>query len=52
MNTFFANYNLFNLKEDFQSQINIKGQIQEDQKDSFIGKLTDISNGKIIVKLN
>ena len=48
----FSNYNLFNLKEDFQSQINIKGQIQEDQKDSFIGKLTDISNGKIIVKLN
>lgn len=48
----FANYNLFELKEDFATEITINGQIQEDQFEDFVSKLSDISNGRIIVKQN
>jgi len=43
----FANYNLFNLQEDFGTDITISGEIQEDQYEALSAKLSDLSNGKI-----
>ena len=43
-------FHLYNLAEDFGTEITIKGEIREDEHQLFISKLLDISNGKIIVR--
>ena len=43
-------FHLYNLTEDFGTEITIKGEIREDEHQLFISKLLDISNGKIIVR--
>lgn len=45
----FEHFNLFNIQEDFGTEITIKGQIQKDQLPALTSKLSDISNGKIRV---
>jgi len=42
-------YHIFNLTEDFGTDITLSGQIQADEKESFTAKLLDLSNGKIQV---
>jgi len=46
----FEQYHISNLSEDFGTEITISGEIHESEHQSFISKLLDISNGKIIVK--
>ena len=46
------NFHIYDLKEDFATEINIKGQIREDESQFFAEKLLDLSNGKITVLLN
>lgn len=46
----FEHFNLFDIKEEFGTDITISGQIQEDQFPAFAGKLSDISNGRISVR--
>lgn len=43
----FVNYHLFNLSEDFGTEITISGQIKADQYEDFAGRLLNLSNGKI-----
>ncbi len=43
-------YHIYDLQEDFGVNITISGQIRENEKDSLISKLLDISNGKVLVK--
>ena len=43
-------FHIYNLSEDFATEITLKGEIREDEHQIFISKLLDISNGKIIVK--
>lgn len=44
------NFHIYNPKEDFGTEINISGEIRKDEKNAFMSKLLDISNGKIKVK--
>lgn len=43
----FANYHLYDLKEDFGTDIQISGRIQSSEFESFAGFLKEISNGQI-----
>lgn len=43
-------FHIYDLQEDFGVNITISGQIRENEKDSLISKLLDISNGKVLVK--
>ena len=43
-------FHLYNLTEDFATEITITGEIREDEHQQFISKLLDISNGKITVR--
>ena len=43
-------FHIYNLSEDFGTEITLTGEIREDEHQPFISKLLDISNGKIIVK--
>ncbi|BDC92948.1 IMPACT family protein [Treponema bryantii] len=43
-------FHIYNLTEDFGTEITLTGEIREDEHELFISKLLDISNGKIIVK--
>ena len=43
-------FHISNLTEDFGTEITISGEIHESEHQTFISKLLDISNGKIIVK--
>ena len=42
-------FHISNLTEDFGTEISITGEIHESEYQSFISKLLDISNGKILV---
>ena len=42
-------FHIYNLTEDFGTDITLKGEIREDEHQTFISKLLDISNGKILV---
>ena len=42
-------FHIYNLTEDFATEITLKGQIREDEHKVFASKLLDISNGKIEV---
>ena len=42
-------FHISNLSEDFGTEISITGEIHESEYQSFISKLLDISNGKILV---
>lgn len=41
------NFHLYEVTEDFATDISIKGFIREDEKESLSGKLLNLSNGKI-----
>lgn len=41
------NYNIFDLKEDFGTDITLSGEIEEGQKEELATRLKDMSNGKI-----
>ena len=41
------NYNIFDLKEDFGTDITLSGEIEQGQKDELSIRLKDMSNGKI-----
>lgn len=43
----FVNYQLYNISEDFGTEITISGQIKADQYDDFASHLLNLSNGKI-----
>lgn len=43
----FVNYDLYNLTEDFGTEITISGQIKADQLSDFAARLLNLSNGKI-----
>lgn len=43
----FVNYQLYNLAEDFGTEITISGQIKADQFTDFAARLLNLSNGKI-----
>ena len=42
-------FHIYNLTEDFATEITLKGEIREDEHQLFISKLLDVSNGKILV---
>ena len=42
-------YHLYNIAEDFGTEITIKGEIREDELDTFSARIKDLSNGKITV---
>ncbi len=42
-------FHLYNLAEDFGTEITIKGEIREDEFELFSNKLKDLSNGKIAI---
>ncbi len=44
-------FNIFDLKEDFGTEISISGKIEASQSDFFSHKINDASNGKITVTL-
>lgn len=46
----FLQFDIYNLQEDFQTKITIKGKIRQNQYDLFVGKMLDLSDGKIIIK--
>ncbi|MBP5520107.1 MAG: YigZ family protein [Treponema sp.] len=43
-------FHIYNLTEDFATEITLKGEIRQDEHQIFVNKLLDISNGKIVVK--
>ena len=43
----FVNYQLYNISEDFGTEVTISGQIKADQYDDFASHLLNLSNGKI-----
>lgn len=43
----FVNYQLYNISEDFGTEVTISGQIKADQYDDFAKLLLNLSNGKI-----
>lgn len=43
----FVNYQLYNISEDFGTEITISGQIKADQYNDFASHLLNLSNGKI-----
>jgi len=45
-------YHLYNVTEDFGTDITIHGEIQEGELEAFSSRLKDLSNGKIIVASN
>lgn len=47
---FLEDFNIFELSEDFGTDVTLKGQIQADEYEVFSARLTDVTNGK--VKLN
>ena len=42
-------FHIYNLTEDFATEITINGEIRKDEYQLFISKLLDVSNGKILV---
>ena len=42
-------FNIYNLSEDFATEITLKGEIREDEFDVFKNKLLNLSNGKIVL---
>lgn len=42
-------YHLYNIAEDFGTEITIKGEIREDELNTFSARIKDLSNGKITV---
>jgi len=45
----FVNYQLYNVTEDFGTEITISGQIKADQYEDFTARLLNLSNGKIVL---
>ena len=43
----FSEFHLYDLQEDFGTDITISGKIRSDETDSFIHLLTELSNGRI-----
>lgn len=43
----FVNYQLYNISEDFETEVTISGQIKADQYNDFASHLLNLSNGKI-----
>lgn len=43
-------FHIYNLSEDFGTDITLKGEIREDEYEAFSKKLLDLSNGKIVLQ--
>lgn len=43
-------FDIYDLQEDFQTEITLKGKIRQNQYESFVGKMLDLSDGKIKIK--
>lgn len=43
-------FDIYDLQEDFQTEITLKGKIRKNQYEVFVGKMLDLSDGKIKIK--
>lgn len=43
-------FDIYDLQEDFQTEITLKGKIRQNQYESFVGKMLDLSDGKIKIQ--
>ena len=48
---YISSLHIYELKEDFQTEITICGKIREDEADSFCAKVFDLTSGKTTVKI-
>lgn len=46
----FLQFDIYDLQEDFQTEIALKGKIRQNQYESFVGKMLDLSDGKIKIQ--